>query len=245
VTSKVAARAPQAARAFEIKYVLPARHAGVVCAWLDARCDRDPSHPEGHVRTLYLDTPDLRFLREKVEGDTLKTKIRLRWYASDARTPAAGPVWLEIKQRDGTSRAKTRLEFREQVAGLDAADHGDLDLAHVVRLVREQGLDLTSAIRPTLALNYLRSRWVDPETGVRVAVDRAIDPAWGRGRGRPPAYMHELPMAVVEFKGREPEIPRSLGGVTRFGGRRVSFSKYFSCYARLFPGVVSDDGGIL
>jgi hypothetical protein len=57
--------------------------------------------------------------------------------------------------------------------------------------------------------------------------------------------MCELPTAVVEFKGHVPEIPRALGGLTRFGGRRVSFSKYFSCYARLFADAVSDDGGIL
>jgi hypothetical protein len=231
--------------AFEIKYALPAWRADAVAAWLDARCTRDPQYPEGHVRSLYLDTPDLRYLTEKVDGDFLKTKIRLRWYAADERAPAAGPVWLEIKRRENLSRSKTRIPFHDRATDLDQADPESIDVGRAIHLVRDQGLDAPTWLRPALALSYSRSRWIDQGTGDRIALDRVIQPTWGLGRCRPPASVPELRTAVVEFKGREPDVPRALRGVTDFGGRRTSLSKYFSCYVRLFAGAMSDDGGII
>ena len=81
------------ARSFEIKYTVPASRVPALCSLLDARCHPDPHYPRGHVRSLYFDTPDLRFLAEKSDGDFLKTKVRLRWYGADAGAPASGRVW--------------------------------------------------------------------------------------------------------------------------------------------------------
>lgn len=229
--------------AFEIKYVLPARRANALAAWLDARCARDPQYPEGHVRNLYLDTPGLRSLTEKIEGDFLKTKVRLRWYAANATSPAAGPVWLEIKQRESMRRSKTRIQFQAWAADMDQADPASVNVGRVIHLVRDQGLDVPEWLRPTLALSYSRSRWIEPSTGAHVALDQAIQPTWVLGRSRPPGNFLELRTAVVEFKGHDPEVPSLLRGVTGFGGRRTSFSKYLSCYVRLFAGAVSDDRG--
>jgi hypothetical protein len=228
---------------FEIKYALPLWRADAVGAWLDARCERDPQYPEGHVRTLYLDTPDLRFLTEKADGDFLKTKIRLRWYAAHAHAPAAGAVWLEIKRRESLSRSKTRLAFHPRAADVDRSDLEGIDAGRASDLVRAAGLEAPARLRPTLALGYQRSRWIEPVTGVRVALDRAIQPTWARACHWPPPHALALSSAVVEFKGADPEVPWSLRALTGFGGRRTSFSKYYRCYARLHAGAVPDDGG--
>jgi hypothetical protein len=229
--------------AFEIKHALPARRANALAAWLDARCVRDPHYPEGHVRSLYLDTPGLRFLREKVEGDFLKTKVRLRWYAARAGAPAAGPVWLEIKQRESLRRSKKRVQFQAWATDIDRADPASLDVGRAIDLVREQGLDVPEWLRPTLALSYSRSRWIEPLTGTRVALDQGIQPTWVSGPGYPATSALELRTAVIEFKGEGPDVPPPLRRVTDFGGRRSEFSKYFRCYARLSTGTRFEEGG--
>jgi hypothetical protein len=228
--------------AFEIKYAMPASRAAAVAAWLDARCERDPHYPEGHVRSLYLDTPGLRYLTEKVEGDYLKTKLRLRWYAVSQFAPAAGSVWLEVKQRENVRRSKTRVRFAPQAADLDRADPGRVDAAPAIQMLRDQGFDAPESLRPTLALGYARSRWVEPITGAGVALDQAIQPMWFLGRSRPPTEALELRTAVVEFKGRTADLPAPLRGILRFGCRRTSFSKYYRCYARLVAGADADTG---
>jgi hypothetical protein len=231
------------ASGFEIKYALPASRAAAVAAWLDARCDPDPEYPEGHVRSLYLDTPGLRYLTEKVEGDFLKTKVRYRWYAPHEAAPAAGAVWLEVKQRESLQRKKRRVRIEAQAADMDQADPAGIDSAPAITWMRDQGLHAPESLGPTLALTYQRSRWVEPASGVGVALDRAIRPTWVLGRSRPASDALELRTAVVEFKGRSPELPAPLRGLLRFGCRRTSFSKYYRCYARLVAGAEPDAGG--
>jgi hypothetical protein len=226
---------------FEVKYTLPVSRAPAVAAWLDARCLKDPVHPEGHVRNLYLDTPGLRFLLEKVEGDFLKTKIRLRWYAANETARASGPVILEIKQRASVSRDKIRIPFEEMAATIDRAAPEAIDGRKVVSLVRQHGHEAPEWLRPTLALRYSRLRWIEPATGVRVALDRGIKPTWVVGRSQPAGELSELRTAVVEFKGPEADAPPALRNVVRFGARRTSFSKYHQCYARLFPGMSDEE----
>jgi hypothetical protein len=214
-----------------------------VAAWLDARCDRDPSYPEGQVRSLYLDTAGLKYLAEKMDGDFLKTKIRLRWYASDENAAAAGPVWLEVKRRAGLSRSKIRVRFLDRATDIDRLDPDAIDIGDVVPRVREQGVDAPSWLRPTLALRYQRSRWVEPESGIRIALDRAIRPTWIAGPSPPATGNGELLDAIIEFKGSMPDAPVLLRQrVAAFGGRRTSFSKYFRCYDRLVSGRLSDEG---
>jgi hypothetical protein len=234
---------PRDASGFEIKYALPVSRAAAVAAWLDARCDPDPEYPEGHVRSLYFDTPGLRYLTEKVDGDFLKTKVRYRWYAPHEGAPAAGPVWLEIKQREALRRAKQRVRVETQAAAMDVADPAGIDPAPAITWMRARGLDAPESLRPTLAVAYQRSRWVDPITGTAVALDRAIQPRWVLGWSRPPTDALELRTAVVEFKGRDADLPAPLRGLLRFGCRQTSFSKYYRCYARLVAGAEPDAGG--
>jgi len=213
-----------------------------LAAWFDARCSRDPGFAEGHVRTLYLDTPGLRFFTEKLEGDYLKTKIRLRWYAPEAGAPASGPVWLEVKRREGVRRSKTRVMFAEDAGSLDRGDPVGIDVGRVIALVRQQGLDSPAWLRPSLLLVYSRSRWIDRATGTRVALDRHIQPSWIAGGVQGPPHAFDLGVSVAEFKGPDARIPASLRGVTRFGAQRSSFSKYYMCYLRLSGDDVDTEG---
>ena len=120
-----------------------------------------------------------------------------------------------------------------------------MNVAAVLRLARAHGVDVPTALRPVLALSYLRQRWVDPGSGTRVAVDWAIRPAWTAAPGRPPASVPDAVTAVIEFKGDAPDIPAALRCVTRFGARRTAASKYFTMYARLHRLAAPDEGGMV
>jgi len=91
--------APVEARAFtnryEIKYLLGAsRLADVQAALKDfLRLDANGSRDGGYyVHSIYFDSPDMRFLREKFEGDLIRVKPRIRriaWGGQWWQRPAA------------------------------------------------------------------------------------------------------------------------------------------------------------
>src|SRR5690606_22911495 len=66
----------------ELKFTVPVSSTAAVLAWLRGACTPDPKFPCGRVSRIYNDTPDPRSLREKLNSDYLKTKVRLRWYAT-------------------------------------------------------------------------------------------------------------------------------------------------------------------
>ena len=218
---------------FETKYILPLWRVSALTTWLGAHTAPDAQYAHGHVRTLYFDTANRQLLAEKVDGDFCKTKIRLRWYASSVDAPALGSAWVEVKQKVGLRRSKQRIEVRSWARKVDEVSPDRLDVDRVIRLVREQGIMLPASTGPTLALSYLRDRWVEPQTGTRIALDYAIQPTWVLGRGSVAPHIFELGVGVLEFKGSDREVPLRLRGITRFGAYKTSFCKYSECYARL------------
>lgn len=94
----------------EIKYVAPTSRTQLTLRILEKTCDLDPKFPFGIVSSIYYDTQNWDFLREKRNSDYLKTKIRLRWYdQTPASNDADGRSYAEIKYRIGSKRMKIRL----------------------------------------------------------------------------------------------------------------------------------------
>jgi hypothetical protein len=206
----------------EVKYILPAASAAAARALLAGVCRPEAPHAASVVETVYFDDPGLGSLAEKRASDYLKTKVRLRWY--DGR----GPVWLEIKRRVGSRRDKARLP-----TGLDGAELGARGLAglaglDLARLAARSGVALRGALTPAVRLRYRRDRFVEPASGLRLSLDREI-----RALERAPggAAGPELGLALVELKGSRRELPGALIALAALGARRVSFSKYFACFA--------------
>ena len=218
---------------YETKYVLPRWRVRPLTSWLDARCVPDAEYAHGHVRTLYFDTIDLQSLAEKTGGDLHKTKIRLRWYAPSADSTALGSAWVEVKQKVGPRRFKTRIRIESWAHEVDEVGPDGVDIDRVIHLVRAEGIHVPSSTRPSLALSYSRDRWVEVQTGMRIALDRDIQPTWVRGRGSVPVRSFELGVGVLEFKGHDREVPSIVRLITRFGAHKTSFCKYSECYAQL------------
>ena len=70
---------------FELKFTIDGRNVTAVRRWLSSICRPDPLFPRGVVNSIYFDTPELHHLREKINSDYLKTKVRLRWYEGGGR----------------------------------------------------------------------------------------------------------------------------------------------------------------
>lgn len=71
------------------------------------------STPGYTVRSIYYDTPGLRDWAEKESGDLIRRKVRVRAY--DA--PESGPVFLELKRKEGSKVWKHRAALPASTAG--------------------------------------------------------------------------------------------------------------------------------
>ena len=207
----------------EIKFVLPeAQAAGALCM-LQALCAPDPRFRAARVSTIYYDTPGLQLLGEKLDSDYLKQKVRLRWYQSD--DPEA-TSFLEVKSRVGALRQKVRVATPLQARWLDGASLEDRALMDVLTLLQPLVASLPQPLLPVLMVRYERHRFVDAVTGARVTLDRAIEAPRARRGLFHAGFAVRLGLAVVEIKGQEDNLPRTLRPLAHLGMRRGAFSKY-------------------
>lgn len=222
-----------AAAGRELKWWLPAGRSRACERFLAGRLRPDRDHPRGWVVSVYYDTPTWRLLREKVNSDYLKTKVRLRYYEDDDGHPLGTQAFLEAKQKVGSQRGKIRIPLSRE----DLPERLDgRAMRALPELLRRRGVALPAPLLPAFAVRYFRSRWVDPRSGSRVCLDRDIRvPAVNRAM-LPRTRAGTLDATVLEVKGGGTSLPASLRPLAAFGCRRRSFSKYAACHAFLFHG---------
>ncbi len=217
----------------ETKFSLPNIRARTLSSWLTTRCQPDPGYSAGIVSSIYFDTKDWKLLREKINSDHLKNKVRLRWY-SDCLTGKAEPAtFLEVKYKIGSARKKIRIKTDFSAHDILATPLNSPGLLHIPRIGLDHGVVLPISLHPVFQLNYLRHRFVDPLTGARLAVDSNIHISRVNNRmiqgGKPTV----LPEAVFELKHARGDLPEWLQQVTALGCRKNSFSKYSTCYSHV------------
>ena len=214
---------------FELMLQLPWHRQEALLSLLRAACLADPRFPDDRVCTIYFDTPGWRGLRDKVDSDYLKTKVRLRWYET-ARPPAASEAFLEVKRKVGAVRSKLRLGTGlsgEEVRQMPLADGALRDL---VGRLAEVGYASPTGLRPVIELCYRRRRFVDPDSAARLALDTEIGVRRAHPSLRPPAPDRRLPVAVLEVKGKARSLPPRLRAAIGMGARKASLSKYAAAY---------------
>jgi hypothetical protein len=214
----------------ELKFLVPEFRSRSLRFWLDAVCTPERAYPPALVCTTYFDTPGLSLLGEKIDSDYLKTKVRIRWYASLDGDASGSPVFAEVKYRIGGRRDKIRVALDVEAVRLAATPlHAPIWRSLVDRL-RTKAPIVPARLDAILSLRYARYRYLDRVSGGRVTVDQGIAvTALNESRitGRVPA---RLPVAVLEYKGALDDLPRHLAPAIRFGARRRSCSKYLACY---------------
>jgi hypothetical protein len=213
----------------ELKYGLPAGRAALARRILSAACRPDNDYPSGCIWTIYYDTPGLASLREKVNSDYLKLKIRLRWY-SELDRPAAGPAFIEAKRRVGTRRDKVRLQLPYTGSDLAGWTLEDGRLTTLPQLLRAKGIALHGIWHPVVLIRYRRDRYVEPLSGARVNLDSGIT-ALALHAGFSSTFTPgPLGLAVVEVKGWQEELPFALRNLLPLGARKLSVSKFLEVH---------------
>jgi hypothetical protein len=214
----------------EIKYLVPVDRSSSLRGWLSSVSTPDRTYPPALVCTTYYDTPALSLLGEKIDSDYLKTKVRVRWYASLQGDASGSAVFAELKDRVGAGRQKLRVRLDADPAELSRTPLHAPAWRRLLDPLRAQTPALASRLEPVLSIRYARFRYADRMTAGRLTMDEEIRvTALNRTRltGRVPA---RLPIAVFEYKGALDDLPPHLAAAIRFDARRGSCSKYLACY---------------
>jgi hypothetical protein len=224
---------------YEIKYLVHARELPEIELGLRDFLVPDQNGGNGNGSfdgyfnySIYFDSPDYYFYREKREGDLARIKPRIRLYRSSPEAKP-GAVFLELKGRYDRIVAKRRapigLDLAERLLsdGLTEPDRSAMEssavrefyyLAHRFRLA------------PCVTVLYHRKAFFGAfYPNVRVTFDRAIQCSRQTTLGNPnDAFIYALPadQLIVELKYND-KVPRML--LERFnalGMQQETFSKF-------------------
>jgi len=217
----------------EGKFLISCYDVDRVTHWLKHTCAPDPSFAFGVVSSIYYDTRDWDFLREKVNSDYLKTKVRLRWYGSSVDSPAEGAAFAEVKYRIGSLRDKIRVKTHYSAEWLSGVGLENSDLLRVPLLIQAHGFRLHKPVFPAFVVSYCRQRFVERLSGARVCLDYAISAPRVNRQTLPRALPAKLSVAVFEVKSSDGEMPTVLRRLVALGCKKDSFSKYLACYQKL------------
>jgi VTC domain len=168
---------------FELKYLVDEKTASAVRDYvssfliLDKFGAKQPdlSYP---IHSLYLDSDDLAFYWQTINGNKNRYKLRLRYYDDNP----AKPVFFEIKrrmnnailkERGGVARDAVAAVLAGQLPALDqmaSAEPGQVEaLEHFCRLMQHH------QARPKAHVAYRREAWISSQdNSARVTMDRQV-----------------------------------------------------------------------
>ncbi len=221
---------------FERKFAVSPKDIPMSLAFLRQVCRPDKQYPKDRIYSLYFDTADLEQYEKSASGDFSKKKVRIRWYGSDARENGGVPVYLELKIREGFASSKKRQKFTVPPESLLPANlnHGILDKTTISQTLASFGYFPEMPIRPVILISYLRYRYSELQTGMRVCIDQdirasVVAPELGRH-----AYEIRLDSGVIEVKGPSLELPVTLRYMRQLDVDWSRFSKYGCCLDMFF-----------
>ncbi len=217
----------------ETKFVLNNSASGIMLRWLQARCRPDPQFEAAIVSSIYYDTSKWKFLREKINSDYLKTKVRLRWYADIETREPQDDSYIEAKYKRGSRRAKVRIKTGISGKWLSRVNLDNLKLLKVPHLLRNNGIIIAGHLIPVFTITYKRRRFIEIMTGARLSIDYDISAPCVNRQVLTRQNPARLQNAVFELKGNLTELPDVLTQLTALGCRKESFSKYLNCYKNI------------
>jgi hypothetical protein len=241
--------APAFTNRYEVKYLVAPERLPEIHASLGKFLRRDVNgvHDGGYyVHSIYFDSPDYRFYREKTEGELVRLKPRLRLYRTSLDGPPTG-IFLELKGRYDRIVHKRRVSIDRPLAERllhQTPIHPNGWAAESPVLSEFQYLSHRFQLRPCVSVLYHRTAffgayWPD----VRMTFDRLVlcSPATGLNAASE-GFVQTIPCSqtVVELKYND-KLPRfMLNQLHSLGLQQRSFSKYATSLERCFRGL---DGG--
>ena len=215
----------------EQKYLFPTGYTDVIRTWLEHACVPDPRYPSSVVSSIYFDTPELFHFHESRNGEFLRAKVRLRWYADPARDPAtvesgAGVrCYLEVKTKQGALSEKRRTEVTIPSRVLLDDLFSDERIPDLTSRVFDLGYRAAGMLVPVLLIQYRRRRYLDVESDSAIAEDTEIRCTRANDTVVQATLPVHLDVGVLEIKGMNRETCGVLNPIGSYL-TKSPFSKY-------------------
>ena len=199
---------------------------------LRAVCEPDPhTGNDGTylIRSVYFDNIDDKALREKINGNSMREKFRIRYY-----NDSLDYVTLEKKQKINDLCKKVECSLtKDEMCDILSGDTAFMR-DHPAQLVRELYSLMTSdGLRPRVLVSYRREPYIYGPGNVRVTFDFGIRTTvfskGFTGDSHDISATDDPAVMIMEVKYDDflPEIIQSL--VCEGDIRQQSFSKYEAC----------------
>lgn len=174
------AEIPAVLERYELKYTIPREWVEPISDFIRPYCFMDAYSARCEdgfyrVNSLYLDSPDLIFLRTKACGAAKRFNMRIRTYGDNPTLP----YFFEIKHKNGDTIRKVRAVIREddlQGKTLEDVIFGEGRVGEDPNLEKCRREALTYNVRPWVQTRYLRKAYISHcDDYARVTFDRGLE----------------------------------------------------------------------
>lgn len=221
----------------ELKFVVDLHEGERFRQEISPYCEKDPhSGSDGayEVVSLYYDTADLRFFRDREESVGYRRKLRLRTYIGGS---APKTLFLEIKEKHKHLVSKKKCDLNDLSLLNEEVDLFSLGLDPVLARAVDvparndiEYLHQRLTLHPVVIVRYVRvALAAKDDVGLRITLDKRLT---GGGRNfsnydpKQEPYILAPNQAVLEIKSFR-SIPHWLiSALRRYGFRRGRYSKY-------------------
>lgn len=167
---------------YELKYAIPLEMIDSISAFVSAYCSPDKYSLQTQsgfyrVNNLYLDSPNYRFLRNRLEGVDNRFNMRVRSYGDDSGMP----WFMEIKQKTGgvVRKYRARITTCEGFQLFKDSDYSlqknSFDTLQEQNRMMFERLVYSYNATPKVLTQYERKAWVsDVDEYARVTFDRNL-----------------------------------------------------------------------
>jgi len=222
---------------FEHKYLIPFHLANDLMLFFSRRCVLDPNNKGGSpykVLSLYFDSLDFLFYKEKIGGYPDRRKVRIRFY--EELHEKLSPLFLEIKNKEWDRIYKERslitlAQFKRVVCGEKFFGSKECCTDVFRKFVF---LNHLHNLAPVSFVRYNRLSYLDPLVDFKVSFDSDIYAAMPTNL-YDPQYKSVLDTSVIMELKFEKHLPTyAVDAVKKYNLRRDALSKYCHSIERLY-----------
>ena len=220
---------------FEYKYLIPSFVADDIARYLKGKTDIDPYNKDGEyyaVSSVYFDTPDLMFFKDKYDGYSRRLKVRMRSYEADFF--GADDYFFEIKFKNVNKIYKERVHINKDAAFYYLDKHFDIVSAPLLEKIRV--LHDFHSLNPTILVRYKRLSFYDKIIKFKISIDKNIQVAPSVDFDNSPYDYIDLlgGYSVLELK-FDKELPLYIIDLlSKYDLQRDSISKYGFSVLKLY-----------
>lgn len=217
----------------ETKYIF--NNADFAINFLKANFLPDTEFPMNYVYTLHFDTDNFDSYYEKVDGNLIKSKLRVRWYSNNENLIIPEVVFIENKIK----KNKEGLKYRKRNILPEKIRQNIMNPHQWFDLIEKTKLDINfksdKLMTPIMLSSYKRFRFIDKHSNSRVSLDQNIKthilnfPVL-----KPKNTLLILDESIMEIKSPDDNLPIVLKGLAGLGAvTSASFSKYERLLSKL------------